>query len=170
MLNAKKTKFMTYNITEEPVIATKDGKRVKRAVLESGDQDFKYLGSWIDSKTRDISVRKAMAWQALHKLKSVWKSNMSRKTKIDLFRATTESVLLYGASTWSLTKKEDKSLDGTYTRMLRMVLNVDWRDHVTNHVLYGKLPKISSVIRQRRLQLAGHCYRDKKAPVSQLGT
>ena len=95
---------------------------------------------------------------------------MIRTTKIDLFRATTESVILYGSTTWSLTKKEERSIDGCYTRMLRMALNISWKDHVTNQVLYGSLPKISEVIRKRRLQLAGHCFRDKSAPVSKLVT
>ena len=170
MLNVKKTKFMAYNIEEEVVITSMDGKQVQRALTTTGDQDFKYLGSWIESKTRDISVRKAMAWQALHKLKAVWKSNMTRKTKTDLFRATTESVLLYGSSSWSLTRSEEKAIDGCYTRMLRMVFNVSWKDHITNDVLYGSLPKISSTIRQRRLRLAGHSFRDGNAPVSQLVT
>ena len=40
-----------------------------------------------------------------------------------------------------------------------MVLNVSWRDHLTNNKLYGNLPKISIKIRQRRMGLAGHCIR-----------
>ena len=37
--------------------------------------------------------------------------------------------------------------DGAYTRMLRTVLNVSWRDHITDEDLYGHLPKVSSKIR-----------------------
>ena len=123
----------------------------------------KYLGSWGD-KIRDINVRKALAWRSLHKLKSIWKSSLKRELKILLFRATTESILLYGCGTWSLTKQEEKSLDGTYTRMLRMVLNVGWNEHVTNTILYGSLKKVTDTIRTRRLQLAGHVFRDKSSP------
>ena len=50
MLNGKKTKFITFNIDEEVDIASADGKRVERAITEKGDQDFRYLGSWINSK------------------------------------------------------------------------------------------------------------------------
>ena len=32
-----------------------------------------------------------------------------------------------------------------------------WKDKVRNDVLYGKLPKMSEKIRNRRLNLAGHC-------------
>jgi len=43
--------------------------------------------------------------------------------------------------------------------LLRKALNISWREHVTNELLYGDLPKISSKIRTRKLKLAGHCAR-----------
>ena len=162
-MNAKKTKSMFFNAAIE-IITTDEGNSVKQALTEdTKEQDFKYLGSWGD-KIRDINVRKALAWRSLHKLKSIWKSSLKRELKILLFRATTESILLYGCGTWSLTKQEEKSLDGTYTRMLRMVLNVGWNEHVTNTILYGSLKKVTDTIRTRRLQLAGHVFRDKSSP------
>ena len=50
-------------------------------------------------------------------------------------------------------------MDGTYTKMLRMVLGVSWKDKVRNAVLYGKLPRLSDKIKSRRLKLARHCVR-----------
>ena len=47
-------------------------------------------------------------------------------------------------------------MDGTYTKMLRMVLDVSWKDKVSNAVLYGKLAKLYVKIRSRRLKLVGH--------------
>ena len=52
-----------------------------------------------------------------------------------------------------------EKLDGTYTRMLRKVYDFSWIDHITNLVLYGKLPHISEVVKRRRLALAGHVSR-----------
>ena len=46
-----------------------------------------------------------------------------------------------------------------YTRMLRMALNVSWKQHIPNIQLYGELPSISTKVQQRRIQLAGHCVR-----------
>ena len=43
-----------------------------------------------------------------------------------------------------MTKAQEKSLDGTYTKMLRMVLGVTWKDKVSNAVLYGKLPRLKA--------------------------
>ena len=97
-------------------------------------------------------------------MKPIWKSNLNRDLKIQLFRATTESIFFYGCGTWSLTKQEEKSLDGTYTRMLRMVLNINWNEHITNNALYGKLDKVTNTIKNRRLQLAGHVFRDTTSP------
>ena len=134
------------------------------------EQDFKYLGSWVDSKERDINVRKAMAWQSLNKIGNIWKSNLAKKLKLQLFRATVESILLYGSSTWSLTETEEKRLDGTYTGMLRQVYNISWREKITNMELYGNTEKLSSIIRRNMLKLAGHVYRDKTSPAHQLVT
>ena len=117
---------------------------------------------------KDMSVRKALAWQACHKLTKVWKSSLSRNIKIRLFVATVETVLLYGSNTWSLTEKLTKQLDGTYTKMLRMVRNISWKSHTTNKELYGHLPKVSIKIAERRLGLAGHCVRHPEEIASNL--
>ena len=53
----------------------------------------------------------------------------------------------------------DKILDGLYTRLLRLALNISWRDKCTNETLYQGLPKISEKLRGRRMRLAGHLIR-----------
>ena len=167
-LNSKKTKSMFYN-TDVAKIFTIDNTEVKQALTETGDQDFKYLGAWCN-QSRDITTRKALAWQSLNKLTKIWKSNLAKSTKLKLFRATVETILLYGCSTWTLTQREEKKLDGTYTRMLRVVHNIGWDDKITNESLYGKLDKISHTMRTRRMKLAGHVFRDKSSPAHALIT
>ena len=111
-----------------------------------------------------------MAWKALNKLGNIWKSNLSKERRLQLFTSTVESVLMYGSSTWALTSTDEKRLDQTYTRMLRKVYNVTWRNKISNKELYGKSEKLSSKIRRQRLQLAGHVYRDQESPVHHLVT
>ena len=153
-INVGKTKVMTLNLGDRPGdLQCRAGESIVNV------EDFVYLGSWIEGTDRDIRVRKGKTWGALHKLANIWKSKLSKNLKIRLFIAACESVLLYGSETWTLTKAQEKSLDGTYTKMLRMVLGVSWKDKVSNTVLYGKLPKLSDKIRSRRLKLAGHCIR-----------
>ena len=53
------------------------------------------------------------------------------------FQAVVMSILLYGCTTWTLTKWMEKKLDGNYTRILRAILNKSWRQHPTKHQLYS---------------------------------
>ena len=52
-----------------------------------------------------------------------------------------------------------KQINGCYTRLLRITINISWKDKVTNTQLYRGLPNISEVIKQRRLRPAGHSIR-----------
>ena len=52
--------------------------------------------------------------------------------------------------------------------MLRKVLDVRWRQHMTNKELYGEIPPISSVIRKRMFKFSGQCFRQSEDPVSEL--
>ena len=63
--------------------------------------DFKYLGSWIDQKKKDIEICKEKAWVAGNKLTVLWKSNLNRVLKIHFFRASITSVLLHGSESWT---------------------------------------------------------------------
>lgn len=152
-INSGKTEFIAYN--QNGAIKSKSGHLIKCV------NDFSYLGSNIRSTKKDIDIRKAKAWKALDGLTVIWKSSLSDHLKRGFFRAVVESVLTYGSSTWTLTRQQEKSLDGTYTRLLRAALNVSWKKHVTNKSLYGHLSPISVVIRERRLKLAGHLWRNK---------
>ena len=120
-VNVDKTKVMTFNIEEQA------GDLLSRSggIIENVEDLIIYLGSWIDGTERDIKVcRKGRAWAALHRLRNIWNSKLSQKLKIRLFIAACESILLYGSEAWTLTRAQEKSLDGTYTKMLRMVLGV----------------------------------------------
>ena len=83
------------------------------------------------------------------------------KMKRSFFQAAVTSILLYGCTTWTLTKRLEKKLDGNYTRMLRAILNKSWQQHPTRHQLYGHLPPITKSIQVRRTRHAGHCWRSR---------
>ena len=113
----------------------------------------------MSSTEADISRRINLSWAALNKPNKIWRSELSRTFKTKLFCSTVESVLLYGCESWTLTTETERKIDGCYTKLLRSALGYRWQDHITNETLYGKLPKVTSKIRQRRLRLAGHCQR-----------
>ena len=161
-LNGPKTKYMAYNTDVQTPLRTREG-----IILEQKD-DFKYLGSWVDESRKDIDVRKALAWKALNDMDKIWKSNMEPGLKKRFFVSTVEAILLYGCESWTLTESMEKSLNGTYTRMLRKVTNVHWSSHTPNEELYGNLPRVADKIAVRRLRLSGHCYRHPELSAQKL--
>ena len=86
--------------------------------------------------------------------------------KRSFFQAAVASILLYGCTTWTRTKRLEKKLDGNYTRILRAILNKSWRQHPTRHQLYGHLPPITKTIQVRRTRHAGHCWRSRDELIS----
>ena len=84
---------------------------------------FIYLGSCVSPTETDVDTRLTKAWTALDRLSVIWKSNLTGKRKLSFFQAAVVSILLYGCTTWTLTKRMEKKLDGNYTRMLRAILN-----------------------------------------------
>ena len=81
--------------------------------------------------------------------------------KCSFFQAAVVSILLYGCTTRTLTKRLEKKLDGNYTRMLKAILNKSWRQHPTKHQLYDHLPPIMSTIQVRRNRHARHCWKSR---------
>ena len=108
-------------------------------------QIFGLLGGELGKRHED---EKAQMWTAIRKLDNTWKSNLPWKLTLNFLRSTVESILLYGAKTWTMTKTMNSENDGTYTRLLRHALNINWRQHVATKNLFRDLHKISSVIHQ----------------------
>ena len=152
-VNAHKTEYMCYNQTGD--ISTLEGTPLKLV------DKFTYLGSSVESTEKDIETRLTKAWTAINRLSIIWKSDLTDKMKHSFLQAAVTSILLYGCTTWTLTKRLEKKLDGNYTRMLRAILNKSWQQHPTRHQLYGHLPPIRKTIQVRRTRHAGHCWRSR---------
>ena len=114
-VDAHKTEYMSYNQTGD--ISTLEGTPLKLV------DKFTYLGSSVESTEKDIETRLTKAWIAINRLSIIWKSDLTDKMKRSFFQAAVTSILLYGCTTWTLTKRLEKKLDGNYTRMLRAILN-----------------------------------------------
>ena len=162
MANSNKNKVMAFSQSEQVDIRTIDGSK-----LEVVD-NFNYLGSLVGSTAADVKRRIALAWTACNSLRKIWNSSLSRKFKGNLFQTTVESVLLYGCEAWTLTKSLMERIDGCFTRLLRSALDVSWESRARNEDLYGELPKVTFKIQERRLKLAGHCYRHPEEIASNL--
>ena len=157
-VNPHKTEYMCFN-------QTGDISTIDRCSLKLVDK-FIFLGSSVSSTEKDISTQLTKVWTAVDRLSIIWKSDLTDKTKGSFFQAAIESILLYGCTTWTLTKRLEKKIDGNYTKMLRAILNKTWGKHPTKHQLYGHSPPITKTIQVRRTRHAGHCWRSRDEFIS----
>ena len=155
-VNAHKTEYMCFNQAGD--ISTQDGTSLKLV------DKFTYLGNSVLSTEKDTRLPKA--WTAIDKLSVTWKLDLTDKMKRSFFQAAVVSILLYGCTTWTLTKRLEKNLDGDYTRMLRAILNKSWWQHPTKHQLHGHLPPITKIIQVRRTRHAWYCWRSRGELIS----
>ena len=148
-VNVHQTEYMCFNQTGK--ISTQNGSTLKLV------DKFTYLGKSVSSTETDINTRLSKAWTANYSISVIWKSDLADKMKHSFFQAAIVSILLYGCTTWTLTKRMEKNLDGNYTRMLRAILNSSQRQHPTTQQIYSHLLPITKTIKIRRTKHAGHC-------------
>ena len=127
---------------------------------------FAYFGSSVSSIKTDINTRLAKVWAAYDWLSVILKSDTTDEIKRSFFQAAVVSILLYGCTTWTLTKRMKKKLDGNFTRILRAILNKSWRQHPTKQQLYRHLPPITKTIQIKQTRHAGHCLRSRDELIS----
>ena len=155
-----KTEYMCFN--QRGDLATLNGSSLKLM------DKFTYLGSSISSIKKDINTRLAKEWTANHRLSVMLKSDLTDEIKRRFFQAVVVSILLYGCTTWMITKRVEKKRDSNYTRMQQAILNKSWRQIPTKQQLYGNLPPITKTIQVRRTRHAGYCWRSKDELISDI--
>ena len=96
-VNAHKTEYMCFN--QRGDISTQNGSSLKLVIK------FTYPGSSVSSTEIDINTRLAKAWTGIDRLSVIWKSDLIDKMKGSFFQAAVVSILLYGCTTWTLTKR-----------------------------------------------------------------
>ena len=125
---------------------------------------FTYRRRSVSSTEKDIDTWLVKAWTAIDSLSVIWKTDLTDKMKRSFFQAAAVSIQLYGCTTWTLTKRMEKKLDGNYTGMLRANLNKPWRQYPTKHLLYGHLTPTTK--KDRRTRQAGHSWRSMDQLIS----
>ena len=147
--------FSSYVRIQDVVLKTCLGRWTIRGSGERGS-GISVLPAWHDDDDDDD------IFNAIY----VYICYICHKMKRSFFQAAVTSILLYGCTTWTLTKRLEKKLDGNYTRMLQAILNKSWRQHPTRHQLYGHLPPITKTIQVRRTRHAGYCWRSRDELIS----
>ena len=157
-INTKKTKLMRINANNKNAVVI-DGQEVD-------DVDcFDYLGARITKHggaEDDIKHRLGKATGAFNKLTKIWRSGqLSKNTKIRIFKSNVVAVLLYGCETWRMTKRDERKLDTFLHKCLRRLLKIYWPMKVTNEEVRrrAKTCTISEQVRRRRWRWIGHVLR-----------
>ena len=102
-VKAHKTEYMCYNYRGD--ISTLDGTSLKLV------DKFTYLGSSVSSTEKDMDTRLTKVWTAIDRISIIWKSDLTDKMKRSFFQAAVVSILLYGCTTWTLTKRLKSNIE-----------------------------------------------------------
>ena len=108
----------------------------------------------------EILSRIEQATAALIKLKSIWRdNNISLASKVKLMRSLVIFIFLYACESWTLTAKLEKRTQAFEMRCYRRLLNISYKDHVTNeevhrkiHAAIGEYDELLTVVKKRKLR------------------
>ena len=127
-ISAEKTKLMTNSVNG-----------IQREIKVKGQKlgtvtSFKYLGAVVsdDGFKPEVLSRIAQATAALTKLKPIFGEIISLGSKVKLMRSLVISKLLYACESWTLTAELEKRTQAFEMRCYRRLLNISYKDHVTN--------------------------------------
>ena len=135
-ISAEKTKLMTNSATG-----------IQRDIKVKGQKlgtvtSFKYLGAVVsdDGSKPEVLSRIEQATAALTKLKPIWRdNNISLGSKVKLMRSLVISIFLYACESWTTTAELEKRMQAFEMRCYRKLLNISYKDHVTNEEVRRKI-------------------------------
>ena len=162
-ISAEKTKLMT-----------NCANGIQREIKVKGQKlgtvtSFKYLEAVVsdDGSKPEVLSRIAQATAALTKLKPIWRdNNISLGSKVKLMRSLVISIFLYACESWTLTAELEKRTQAFEMRCYRRLLNISYKDHVTNEEVrrkiqaaIGKYDELLTLVKKRKLRWFGHVSR-----------
>ena len=130
---------------------------------------FKYLGAVVsdDGSIPEILSRIAQATAALTKLKSICRdNNISPEPKVKLICFLVISIFLYACESWTWTAELEKRMQAFEMRCYRRLLNILYKDHVTNGEVRRKIQaaireykELLTLVKKWKLRWFGHVSR-----------
>jgi len=112
--------------------------------------EFNYLGS--NTSEKDVKFLKhGEPLRSLDQYGSQTCLKKSRGTSLKQLSSLFWYIVL-PPGPYTITQRLLKCMNGTYTRMLRTVMYISWREHPTKQRIYGNIPAISTTIKQWCLQ------------------
>ena len=159
-ISAEKTKLMTKKLIQKEIKVK--GQRLGTVT------SFKYLGAVVsdDGSKSEVLSRIGQATAALTKLKPIWKDNISLRSKVKLMRSLVISIYLYACESWTLAAELEKRTQAFEMRCYRRLLNIAYKDHVTNEEVrrkiqaaIGEYDELLALVKKRKLSWFGHVAR-----------
>ena len=126
---------------------------------------FNYLGVLFDEENKhqtEITNRLNKYNGNVNALYPILKDkNVPSKAKVIIYTKVLRPILIYGAETWSLTKKSESRVQAAEMRVLRMILGVTRRDRIRNDVIRERLniTSVLKIIEKSKLRWYGHVKR-----------
>ena len=127
---------------------------------------FKYLGAVVsdDGSKPEVLSRTAQATAALTKLKPIWRdNNISLGSRAKLMHSLVISIFLYACESLTLTAELEKRTHAFEMRCYRRLLNISYKDHVTNEEIgrkiqaaIGEYDELLTLVKKRKLRWFGH--------------
>jgi hypothetical protein len=98
---------------------------------------FKYLGSIVNKEGKmeeEINARIKAAVRLFHGIKQAFlnKKEISKQTKIAVYKSTYVPTLTYGCETWNMNQRQKSRIQSMEMRFLRKIEGKTLRDRVRN--------------------------------------
>ena len=159
-INIEKTKVMVVGKENKDVKVEMDGMTLQQV------KDFKYLGIHIQENGRqeaEVNERVTTAVKTYHALgnKFLRKREISRGTKMSVYRTIYCPILTYGCESWVMTNTMKSKIQAAEMKYLRRVKGITRRDRIRNELVRDelKVEPILKTVERRQLGWFGHLAR-----------
>lgn len=159
-INIEKTKVMVISKEDTTTNITIDGKEIEQV------ESFIYLGSALNNRgslENEINNRIRAANKSYFAINKIILNNkqISKKTKMTLYKTVFRPTLIYGSETWTMSHRVKSKIQAAEMRYLRKVEGVTKFDRVRNEHIRLKLQteSIQTTIDKKQLAWYGHIIR-----------
>ena len=168
-----KDKGMMINVNKSKVLQITKNKEERRQCmikmngenLEFVDQ-YKYLGTIFSNNGKineEIKNRIKLTTNVYYQLNRtiIGKPEISRETKLQIYKTIYTPILLYGSESWPINTKVKKQIETTEMKYLRRVVNKTRRDRERNTNIRQELgvTPLENQIERKQLKWFGHVSR-----------
>ena len=132
---------------EKTKLMTNSANGIQKEIKVKGQRlgtitSFKYLEAVVsdEGSKSEILSKISQATAVLITLKPIWgEIKISLGSKVQLMRSHVISIFLYACESWNLTAELEKRTKAFEMRCYRKLLNIPYKDHVTNKEVRRKI-------------------------------